>query len=272
MRKYYLYNEYHLGDNVFNMLLFKIITDYLERENYYIYFYCQPQYISQISEFITSNNVIIKDISEKPTNAIQLWQNNKFFKYTCDYEYTSIINKGETRVDYNKFYKTFFNIVLHKLQIPIKMEKFYYKDKDDLSNRYKNLIRKYNNKYKKIDILILNSQPLSGQYNYNKSQWDNHITILNYKYNVVTTTKVENIKCTMDDNLTIKDIAAISNHVQVIIAVNSGVVPACLNKTTLKKIKKAYIFDDRCYYSYPNFQNKDNISDITIEELKKYIN
>ena len=46
--------------------------------------------------------------------------------------YTSIINKGETRVDYNKFYKTFFNIVLHKLQIPIKMEKFYYKDKDDL--------------------------------------------------------------------------------------------------------------------------------------------
>jgi hypothetical protein len=59
MRNYYLYNEYHLGDNIFNLLLLNIITPYIEENNYYIYYYCQPQYITQVSEFVKSKNIII---------------------------------------------------------------------------------------------------------------------------------------------------------------------------------------------------------------------
>jgi hypothetical protein len=94
---------------------------------------------------------------------------------------------------------------------------------------------------------------------------------MNRHFKIITTTKVENIKCTMDDKLTIKDIAAISTKTKVIIAVNSGVVPGCLNKYTLKNIKHAYIFDDRVYFSYPNFENRNNIEEITLSELKKII-
>jgi hypothetical protein len=49
------------------------------------------------------------------------------------------------------------------------------------------------------------------------------------------------------------------------------VVPGCLNKYTLKNIRHAYIFDDRVYFSYPNFENKNNIEEITLSELKKII-
>ena len=129
-----------------------------------------------------------------------------------------------------------------------------------------------NEKYKNIDILVLNSQPLSEQYNYNKTEWDNYIILLNTKYKIATTTKVnENVLCTMDDNLTIKDVAAISTHAKIIIAVNSGVVPGLLNKYTLNNVNHVYIFDDRCKFSYKKFENCDSIKEITVSNINKYI-
>ena len=75
----------------------------------------------------------------------------------------------------------------------------------------------------------------------------------------------------MDDNLTIKNIAAISTNVKVVIAINSGVVPGLLNYYTLTNIKQFYTFDDRCFYSYPNFIRKRNIRNIPFQELDKYL-
>jgi hypothetical protein len=75
----------------------------------------------------------------------------------------------------------------------------------------------------------------------------------------------------MDDNLTIKDIASLSTKAKVIIAVNSGVVPGLFNIYTLTNVKHVYIFDDRIFYSYPNFEKKENITYISVDELNKYI-
>ena len=72
--------------------------------------------------------------------------------------------------------------------------------------------------------------------------------------------------------LTIKNIASISTNSKIIIAVNSGVLPGLLNEITLKNAKKIYIFDKNNYYSYPNFVNKTNINQITINELNTTIN
>ena len=112
---------------------------------------------------------------------------------------------------------------------------------------------------------------MSGQFNYNKGEWDTHIRHLNTKYKVMTTTKVDGIPCTMDDNLPIKDIAAISTRVKIIIAVNSGVVPGLLNKYTLNNVKHVYLFDDRCKFSYKQFENRDSIKEITFADINKYI-
>lgn len=104
-------------------------------------------------------------------------------------------------------------------------------------------------------------------------EWDNYIISINNRFKVLTTTKVnDDILCTYDDKLTIKDIASLSTKAKVVIAINSGVVPGLLNFYTLTNMKHFYIFDNNCCYSYPNFENRDNINDITFEELENYIN
>lgn len=266
---HHLHNFYHLGDNIFNMLLFKNIKKYIEDNQIIIYYYCQPEYIKQVSEFNDSQNVIIKEIDKKPHNSFELWIDREIKGFSWTKLHNKNVSIGKNRTNYDTFFVYFFNIALHVLNIRVTLKKFYYKDKD-LKHRYINLNKKHKNKYKNIQVLILNSQPLSGQFNYNKSEWDDHINHLSKKYNVITTTKVDGIACTMDDKLSVKDIAAISAKAKIIIAINSGVVPGLLNKYTLNNVKQVYIFDNRCKFSYKKFQNKENIREINYEELNKY--
>ena len=265
---YYFHNEFHLGDNVFNLIFFNNLKNYLVINNIKIKYYCQPTYFNQLLEFIDNNkNVTIYPISEKPSNSLQLWIENTDLEYTFSRVKEININNGRQKLHYNTFYKNFFNVILSRLNILFKFKSFYYDD-PELLTIYNNL----NEKYKNADILVVNSQPLSDQYNYNKLEWDNYICELNKKYKIVTTTHVNNeTTCTMDDNLTIKTIAAISTNVSVIIAINSGVVPGLLNKYTLKNVKQFYTFDDRSCYSYPNFVSREKITDISFDELDKFI-
>ena len=272
MKYYNFHNEHHLGDNVFNLIFLNNIKNYLESNNITIYYYCQTIYFDQLQEFIQSSKIILCDIKNKPPKSIHLWIETPIFNFV----FLNILLKSHNnilknmkinKVYYNVFYKTFFNIVLNTINFPLQMEKFYYDDQD-LLTRYDNLQEKYKN----IDILVLNSQPLSDQYSYNKNEWDHYICNLNRMYNVVTTTKVNNeIKCTTDDNLTIKTIAAVSIKVPIIIAVNSGVVPGLLNIYTLTNVKHFYIFDDRCCYSYPNFSWREKITQIRLDEIKHFL-
>ena len=87
---------------------------------------------------------------------------------------------------------------------------------------------------------------------------------LNNNYKIVTTKKIENINCTLDDNLTVKDIAALSTNVKYIIAINTGVIVGLFNKYTLNNVEKVYIFDRLLHYSYKNFYKINNLSDINI--------
>jgi hypothetical protein len=267
MRLIHLYNPYHLGDNIFNFILFYNLKPYLEIHNIFINYYCKPEYINQISEFNCSHHITIKNIDEgKPENAIELWQNNEYIDFTFEKIHIQAKQNNSKRVNYNLYYKYFFNKFLNKINIPLSLSHLCYKD-HDLKVRYKRL----SPKYKRLDLLVINSVPFSGQYNYNKEIWDGMVKIYNNNYKMVTTTKVEGVDCTMDDNLTIKDIAAISTKTKVIICINSGVVPGLLNVYTLNRVKKVYTFDDRCFYSYPNFQVKEDIRGITCFELDNFI-
>lgn len=260
---YYFHNEYHLGDNIFNLIFFNNIKDFLLRNCIHIYYYCQPHYIDQVQEFVTCPNVFIFSIDEKPGHSFQIWIENK----KIGESFTQVRERNNGKVCYDVFYMYLFNNVMRKHNIPLKFNTFYYSD-SDLLTRFDQL----DAKYKDIDILILNSQPFSDQFHYKKEDWDNHIRFLNKNYRVLTTTKVDHtVSCTMDDNLTIKTIAAISTKVPVIIAVNSGVVPGLLNDMTLKFVKHFVVFDDRCYYSYPKFVNKLKIEDVTLDSLKQFI-
>jgi hypothetical protein len=252
------------------MIFFKIIKAYIEENNIIIYYYCQPEYIEQVSEFNDIPNVKIEPIQNKPSNSMELWIDKEIRGLSWTNIYNKNCQSGINRTFYDIFFARFFNNLMKIMKIKMKISIFYYKD-HDLKDRYISINKRFDNKYRKIDILILNSQPMSGQFNYNKSEWDQHIKLLNRKYKVMTTTKVDGIACTMDNHLSVKDIASISTRVKIIIAVNSGVVPGLLNKYTLNNVKHVYIFDDRCKFSYKKFENRDSIKEITVENINKYI-
>lgn len=268
---HYLHNIYGLGDSVFNMIFFNLIEERIIADNILFCYFAKKEYIPQLMQFINPglvNHVQLFSLDQTPEHSIHAWINNPYFGYTID---CSLINSQYRIIDYNDFYLQFFRHVLQKLTINANIQSIMYSDNDLLVRA--NAIP---SEYKSVDILILNSRPFSGQYNnYNKDIWDKYIQHLNSnsKLKIVTTTKVEGVLCTFDQNMTIKDIAALSTHSKVVIAINSGVVPGLLNVHTMESVKQFYIFDNHCYYSFPNFQNKGLgcITEISINELNHHV-
>lgn len=267
-RVYYLHDSHGIGDSVFNLIFFNLIEDRIVADNILFCYFMKKEYIQQLTQFIKPvliNNVKLFSLDKKPQPSIELWINNPYFGHTFD---CGIINSQNRVIDYNNFYLNYFKHVLHKLTINANIQSMLYSDNDLLVRA--NTIP---SEYKTVDILILNSVPYSGQYKYNKDIWDKYIQHINSNSNlkIVTTTKVEGVLCTFDQNMTIKDIAALSTQAKVVIAINSGVFPGLLNVHTMESIRQFYIFDNRCYYSFPRFQNKGCITEISINELNCYV-
>lgn len=260
-----LYNEYHLGDCIFVMVYLNNSKQYILDNNININFYINKQYIEQVSEFIPCDNVKIYNIEEKPQSARDTWIKslNKFsFEDIQTTESTLVRYVDSKKMSFENYLITFLSEIGMLVGLP-PINEFSYED-EDLLIRYNQL----DNKYKDIDILILNSTPKSGQYTYNKDEWNKLIINLNSQYKIITTEKVDTILCSADNKLTIKDIAAVSTHVQYIIAVNSGPIVALFNKYTLKNVKKWYVFDNNLFYSLNNFSQNMSLPDIESELMK----
>jgi len=264
-RVYCLHDSHGLGDSVFNLIFFNLIEEQIIADNILFCYFAKNEYMQQLTQFIKPallNNVKLFSLDKKPQQSIELWINNPYFDYTFDVA----MNSQNKVVDYNDFYLNYFKHVLQKLTINANIQSILYYDND--------LLVRTNTmppEYKSVDILILNSVPYSGQYNYNKDRWNNYIMQLNSEFKIVTTTKVNDVLCTFDKKLTIKDIAALSTNAKVIIAINSGVFPGLLNVHTMESVKQFYIFDNRCYYSFPRIQHKCCITEISMNELNYYI-
>ena len=78
---------------------------------------------------------------------------------------------------------------------------------------------------------------------------------LSKKYNVVTTQKVDGIKCTRDYNLTVKDIAAISLNIPKFIAIESGVITGLYNKFVVDNPQKVVFTLSNYAYHACSFNN-----------------
>lgn len=265
------YNKHHLGDNIFNILFFNNISKYLEKNNIIIYYYLKPCYKKQALEFVNTNNIKLFDYDENNEGnmGLHLWIEEKIFRY----KYNPLC-RGKL-IPYNSFLMIFFNEALKKWKLPIAIKSIIYDD-PELNNKYNNLCN-LNPKYANIDLLIINSIALSGQFDCTEINWINFIRkFTNNNYNIVITNKINSldIKCTTDDNLTIKDIAALSTHSKIIIFVNSGVAPGLLNIHTLNNAKALYCLDNYTYYLFPKFQkikNYKNLNQIPINEIKSLL-
>jgi hypothetical protein len=210
-------NGHHLGDNIINFIFFYNIKDFIETNNIIIKYYCLQQYHKNLLDFKCSENIQLFEYENK---GYVLWQGG----ITPDQPYIEDKLCG------------MFNIFLNNYKIPISVNSFEYRD-DDLFNRYEN----FDDKYKNINMLIINSTPRSEQYNYNKTSWNNFIIELNKKYIVATSEHVNNDIISLD-NVSVKNIAAISLKVQIIIAINTGPFIPLFNTDILDNVEVIYVF------------------------------
>jgi hypothetical protein len=266
----YTKNDFHLGDNIYCMIMFSKVTKYIEDNNILINHYCLAEHVDQINEFKCSNNITILPLDNLPNGEKihDLWvgssdYENNFFKSIAKSE-----NKNTYSEKYfDSFLCSFYSNVLHELNIPFTIDKFIFDDDitlNDLLIRNKKINEKTQNKYIDIDILIVNGTPQSQQIVYDKQEWDNNIILLSKKYNIVTTQKVDGIICTRDDDLSAKDIASISINAKKIIAIDSGVSLGFFNKYTIEKSDIIYYLcqTPSCTCSFPNFTHKETINDV----------
>ena len=253
-----LYNEYHLGDCVFVCVYFYLIREYIEKNDIHIVFYVDPRYIPHLQEFIPSKNISMEDILHKKGSSTWIASNTYPFNW-----YNAEKRDSDSLILLDVFLEKFLpQIFVEHLKIPIRMTEFIYED-PDLLERYDHLDPMYHN----LDILIINSDGLSGQINIDNSRLYQYIRQLHKKYKIATTKKVEGVPCTLDDQLTIKGIAAISTHSKIIMAHNTGPIVGLMNRYTLDYMKQFYIVDDNCCFNKKKFKNVRGLYDIEMEEI-----
>ena len=240
------------GDAIFILVYFYNIKDYIENNNIVINYYIKSQFIDNIKEFnCCSNNIFFYDIKDKPDNAIDIWIGGKWNNNA----HTKLI---PNKMPFNEYLPIILSEIGKSMSLP-PIEKFEYDDKS-LLERYNNL----DYKYKNLDILIINGSGGSANVNISKEDWDMYINKLNKDYNIVTTEKVDNILCTRDYNLKVKDIAALSTNVKYIITINTGPFIALFNTITLSNVIKWYVFDNTTYCSGNNFKNVKTFNEIDL--------
>jgi hypothetical protein len=211
----------HLGDNIINFIFFYKIKEYIEENDIIINYYCHGQYHKNLLDFKTSNNIHIFEYENKGYN---LWQANVPVRTYIEDSLCEM-----------------FNIFLKHYNIPITVQDFEYQD-PDLFIR----LNQIDDKYTCIDTLVINSQPLSGQYSYCKTEWDNFIMELSKKHKVATTEYVnDEILCI--NNFSVKNIAALSLKVKTIIAINTGPSVPLYNTDILNSVDNIYLLSEGGY-------------------------
>jgi hypothetical protein len=215
------YCDFHLGDNIINFIFFYKMKEYIEANNIIIHYYCHEQYHKNLLEFNCSNNIKIFNHNH---TGFHLWQANTQKR---DYIEDTLC----------QLFKDFFKLN----NIPLTIDSFEYQD-NDLFKRF----FKLEDKYKNLDILIINSQPHSGQYHYDKNIWDSFIVKLSNKYKLATSEKVNDEIISLHD-FSVKNIAAIALNVKIIITINTGPSIPLYNTDILNNVDVIYMFDKGCY-------------------------
>jgi hypothetical protein len=247
------HNRFHLGDHIFNFILFYNIKNYLEDNDIHIEYHLNNAYHWQVCEFVCSKNIHLSDENNIGLN-MHIGNNNLS---TCIH--SEFFEKFSRKLDI--YLIAYFNEVLQIIGVPFEMKTLEYTD-PDLLVRYERINNIHKNKYAELDFLILNSTAMSGQYSKNEGEWAELINRLNAKFKIAVTEKVGDILCTRDDNLTVKDIAAISTRAKKVIAVSSGPLTGLFNTYTLNNVEVIYAFSFNEIFGHPKFITKTDIKDI----------
>jgi len=187
------------------------------------------EYIKNIDEllrYVDPDVVTLEPLTPyNKKNSKQLWMGNKID--SIDY----------TEVD--RYFSEFYKKIAETFGIE-GMNTSLYQKEDYLNDIYNTM----DDKFKDLDILMINATPQSGQLKFDKEKFDEAAKKLSAKFKIATTSPADDsIPCTFTHGLMLQDIGAISTHAKYIVCVNSGPMVPCFNELTKNNVKRVIMFD-----------------------------
>lgn len=258
-REFHFTNGGHYGDNILNLKFLYNNAAILKANDIFIYYYYPVGNIGKVEELskYVDKDVVQLETGAPPPEVIELWMKNPIDGITAFSNFT-------------RYYSLLYESILRRFGLDNKgIDTSLFQKEDYLLSIYEKLEEPYKN----IDILVLNAEPKSGQFIYNKATFDELVRGLSKHFRIVTTTPVDSIPSTMGGGLSLQDIGAVSTHAKYIFGINSGPLIPCFNAATKASVKKwilldsfPFRFDDINYIitsRLPSLQ--ELLSDITIE-------
>jgi hypothetical protein len=219
----------------------------------------------ELERFVDKDTVTLHPLQDKPGDAIELWMGANI--YNGAFVGAPGPPGSLTYPEFDTYYRAFYQIIVDKLGLKEEnIDVSLYQPEPYLQDIYNGL----DEKFKDLDILIINAEPQSMQYKYDKAKMDRMCLRLKEKYKIAVTTCVDDsIACTMKDNLMLKDIGAISTHAKNIISIHTGPLAACYNSTTKGNVKKWLVLVDTVHYKEADIKilKSDYDSDTIEKEL-----
>ena len=255
LQQFHFYNRFHYGDHILNLKFLYNISNILKEKNILVHYYYDTEYIKnrdELDRYVNSETVTLHPLQEKPPTAIELWMANPI--------------DGTDLNDFERYYNLLYKKILHHLGLQdVSIDTSLFQKEDYLLNIYNNL----DSKFKDVDVLIINAEPKSNQFDYDKVKMDELCIKLAKEFKVVTTVEVNSsIPSTLKSGLKMQDIGAISTHAKYIIAVFTGPTKSCLNIHAKNHVKKWFMFDKRDYrfnsIPYTMIHSMDEIDKIVI--------
>jgi len=227
-KQFYFYNKYHYGDNIMNLKFFYNIRAFLKKHKMHINYYYNHHYCKNKDElfrYVDSSTLALLPFENVDPKSVELWMGNPIqnISHTQWVEYYDLMYKF---ICCNLAKDADEKTILAIRNIDTSV----WQREDYLSTVYNRLPPQF----KDLDILVINSLAFSGQYTQDRSVLDNLCIKLSKHYKLATTLKInEDIPCTMDSNLMLQDIGAISTRAKYVIAVYTG--PLCAVYNTMSK-------------------------------------
>lgn len=103
----------------------------------------------------------------------------------------------------------------------------------------------------KYDYLFINSKNQSIPFPNFQEDHDYLINVFkNKNKKIITTAKIYEFPCTTDYDLTVLEIAKLSQNVKNIVSVNTGPMHLCMNKWTINNIDNFYVWSPAETFNY----------------------
>jgi hypothetical protein len=187
--------------------------------------FCKSGYVDVLIKYLQDvPNIKIDSLKYKPHYSINAWKNfNQYF---------DLHPKKENFVEfYIEYFGKLSNILGFKNPIKKREDFIFHLD--------------FTNDYKSYDWFVVNSKPLSDQFNDPKDELTKFIISLSEKFSVITTNKIQGVDCTTDLNLDIVEIAKLSTNCKYHLMISTGPSWLALNQKNCQSSKGIYLLIDR---------------------------